>query len=286
MANMKLIVFNVEQGQCVYIRTPSDYGILIDCGKGSSGPTPSPAEWLAENEIPSLKKYQDHPIAAMIVTQPDDGYVADIAMVIQRLSPAALFRDVDFDWPALTESKQNLQAYYKWQSGFELNPQPTPELGVSIKMFSLNQLEAEQLGGDTQQTINNRSKVTVVTYNSPEEYTWKVVIAGDNNTNGWEALLAKPEFRTEIAEADFFIVSNHGQESGFSADVFEAIGKPIANIISTVSGIERADNRYRKLGQGVKFPDGTRTHFVTREDGNITVQMNDDGKYDVWLYTP
>lgn len=286
MAMMKLIVFNVEQGQCVYIRTPQDYGILIDCGKSNSGLTPSPAEWLAEHETPSLKQYQDHAIAAMIVTQPDGGYVADITTVMQRLSPAVLYRDTDFDWQALTNSNQNLQAFYNWQSGFELNPEPIPELGVSIKMFSLDQQEAEQLGEDLQQTINNRSKVTVVTYNSPEGYTWKVVVAGDNTTRGLEALLTKPEFRTEIAEADFFVVSNHGQESGFSADVFEAMGKPIANIISTVNGIERADNRYRKLGQGVKFPDGSRTYFVTREDGNLTIQMNDDGNYDVWLYTP
>ena len=287
MANMKLIVFNVEQGQCVYIRTPNDYGVLIDCGRSSSGTTPSPVEWLAEHEIPSLKQYQDHSIAAMIVTQPDDGYVADIATLMQRLSPAVLYRDIDFDWTTLaTDSNKNLQAYHKWQSGYEPNSQPIPELGVSIKMFSLDQQEAEQLGGDLQQTINNRSKVTVITYNSPEDYTWKVVIAGDNTTQGLEALLKKPEFRKEIAEADFFVVSRHGQESGFSAEVFEAMGKPIANIISTISGIERADNRYRKLGQGVKFPDGNRTYFVTREDGNITAQMNDDGNYDVWLYTP
>jgi len=249
---MKLIIFNIDQGQCAYICTPGDRSILIDCGKSSSGDIMSPAEWLAERET--------HPIDLMIITHSHNSHSADIDTVNRRLSPAVILRDTD--------------------------DQAIPDLDVNLRVFRLTEQESEQLGGEPDQIINNRSIVTIITYNSPEGYRWKLLIAGDNEANGWEALLAKPDFRAEIAETDFFIASNHGLESGFSADLFKAMGKPIANIISTRSGADRVDPRYRKNGQGVKFPDGSRTHFVTREDGNITVEMRDDGHYDVWLYTP
>ena len=229
MAKMKLIVFNVEQGRCIYLRTPSDYGILIDCTESSSK---SQIEWLEKNEVPSLKLYKGNAITPNI----------------------APIEDSDF--------------------------------GVNVRRFSLSKQEAEQLGGDVQQQANNQSVVTIVSYKSPEDYAWKVVIAGDNETKGWEALLAKPEFSAAVADADFFVTSNYGQDCGFCAELFNTMGKPIANITSTRKDAEPADSKYKKHAQGVKFPDGSRKHFITRGDGNITVEMHDDGNYDVWLFTP
>lgn len=139
------------------------------------------------------------------------------------------------------------------------------------------------MGGDA---LNNRSVVTVVSYKSDEDYAWKVVIAGDNGADGWKALLTKPEFREAIKDTDFFVTSCHGQQSGFSAELFEAMGKPLANISCSRKGVERADAKYRKNAQGIRFPDGARSHFITPDDGNITVEMRDDGNYDVWLLRP
>lgn len=255
MAMMRMIVFNVDQGQCVFIRTPEDYGILINDGKSNA----AAATWLADNEAPTLKRVGDHPLAALIVTHPhDESHAADIETVTERLAPAMIDGDM----------------------------RDLPDIGARTRVFALNEPEAQALGGDPRQIVNNQSKVTVITYRSDEGYTWKVIVAGDNETKGLEALLARPEFRDEIAEADFFVTPYHGLESGFCAGIFEVMGKPIANISSTGAEDSHVDRRYGKLGQGVKFPDGLRKDFVTREDGNITVDMHDDGRYDVWLYTP
>lgn len=244
---MKLIVFAVEEGLCAYVRTPNDHGILIDCGRGA---LLSPAEWLAENEAPSLKA------VSLVVTHPHESHLADLKTVTERLSPAAL--------PC----------------------EPAPDFGATVRCFSLSQAEAEQLGGCEDRVVDNQSVVTVVSYKSDEGYAWKVVVAGDNQADGWEALLAKPEFCSAIAETDFFVTSSHGQESGFCAELFKAMGRPIANISSSRAGAERADAKYKKSAQGVKFPDGKRAHFITPDDGNITVEMRDDGNYDVWLFRP
>ncbi|MCE5197580.1 MAG: hypothetical protein ABFD54_04075 [Armatimonadota bacterium] len=277
---MKLIVFNVEQGQCVYVRTPNDCGILIDCGRSRNGDTASPTEWLAKNEGDEL--------AAMIVTHPHDHHLEDIDTVMRLLPPAVLIRDADYDWEAVlsqtTGADDNIRAYHEWESNF-VNP-AIPDFGAEVRTFSLSRQKAEQLGGDLQHQMNNRSIVTVISYKSTEGYAWKVVIAGDNETDGWQALLEKPEFKSAIKETDFFVTSRHGKESGFCAELFKAMGKPMANITSTRVGDQRVDPRYKKSAQGVKFPDGSRTHFETRDDGNITIQMNDDGRYDVWLFQP
>ncbi len=277
---MKLIVFAVEQGLCAYIRTPNDYGVLIDCGISGSGETASPAQWLADNEAPSLAKQGDSAVS-LIVTHPHENHVRDIDTVARLLRPTALCCDADFDWAAIP----NVESYRSWLSS-QPRQQPLPDFGATVRCFSLNRQEAERLGGNAIETVNNRSMVTVVSYSSAEGYSWKVVVAGDNQTEGWEALLANPEFAAEIKDADFFVTSCHGEERGFCAEVFEAVGKPIANISCSRVGGERPDARYKKNAQGVKFPDGSRTHFITPDDGNITVEMRDDGRYDVWLLRP
>lgn len=248
---MKLIVFAVEQGMCVYVRTPNDCGILIDCGKSESF---SPAAWLAEHEAPSLSA----PIS-LVVTHPHENHVKDMDAVVRLLFPTLLCSDSHEPAEAL------------------------PDFGASVRCFSLSRAEAEELGGDA---LNNRSVVTVISYVSAEDYSWKVVIAGDNQANGWEALLANSEFCKAIKGADFFVTSSHGQDSGFCAELFKTMGKPLANISCSRAGGERADSKYRRNAQGVRFPDGSRTHFITPDDGNITVEMRDDGNYDVWLFRP
>jgi beta-lactamase superfamily II metal-dependent hydrolase len=280
---MKLIVFAVQQGLCAYVRTPNDYGILIDCGSGGPGETASPAEWLAENETQWLKRQGDAAVS-LIVTHPHDNHLSDIDAVIGKLSPSALCCSTDFDWPAISDSNANVQAYHAWLSARA--SEALPDFGATVRCFSLSRNEAEELGGDSDTMINNRSVVTVVSYTSAKGYSWKVVIAGDNTTEGWEALLANPKFRAEIEEADFFVTSSHGEEVGFHGGLFKVMGKPMANISCSRVGGGRADVRYRKNAQGVKFPDGSRTHFITPEDGNITVEMRDDGRYDVWLFNP
>jgi len=283
---MKLIVFAVQQGLCAYVRTPNDYGILIDCGMGGPGETASPAEWLAEHEAPTLKRQGDAGVS-LIVTHPHDSHLTDIDAVISKLSPAALCCETEFDWPAIlpADSNAKVRAYHSWLSA-RASGEPLPDFGAIVRCFSLSRQEAEALGWDREGTINNRSVVTVFSYNSAEGYSWKIVVAGDNTTEGLEALLAKPEFREEIEGADFFVTSGHGRESGFGAEMFKCTGKPLANISCSRLGGGRVDARYRKNAQGVKFPDGSRTHLITPEDGNITVEMHDDGRYDVWLFNP
>lgn len=283
---MKLIVFAVQHGLCAYVRTPNDYGILVDCGKSGSGEVASPAEWLAEHEAPSLKKREGDAAVSLVVTHPHESHVSDFDSVVRLLSPAQMGCDPNFDWPAITDpptdANKSVRAYHSWLDAHQSHMLPS-DFGADVRCFSLGREEAERLEGDA---VNNRSVVTVVSYSSAEGYAWKVVIAGDNQADGWEALLADSEFCKAVKETDFFVTSSHGRESGFSADLFKAMGKPIANISCSRKGVERADAEYRKNAQGVRFPDGARSHFITPDDGNITVEMRDDGNYDVWLFRP
>lgn len=280
---MKLIVFAVDQGMCAYVRTPNDYGILIDCGNSSSGDITSPAEWLAEHELPTLKRHDDKAIS-LIVTHPHETHLQDIGNVIRLLSPAPLCCDRGFNWAALVDNDESIRTYHSWLKD-QKEDSASPDFGAKVQCFSLNSKQAERLGGDDDQLLNNRSVVTVISYKSAEDYSWKLVVAGDNRVEAWKALATNPDFCDAIKGADFFITPCHGQEVGFSKGLSKVMGKPLANISSTRKG-EQVDPRYSEHAHGVKFPDGSRKHLIVPDDGNITIEMQDDGRYDVWLLNP
>jgi competence protein ComEC len=54
----------------------------------------------------------------------------------------------------------------------------------------------------------------------------KMVIAGDNESPSWKELLNDPTFVTAIKGANVLLASHHGRDAGYSADLFEATGKP------------------------------------------------------------
>jgi hypothetical protein len=56
----------------------------------------------------------------------------------------------------------------------------------------------------------------------------KFLFGGDMEAAGWEARLKQPRFKEAVKGVNFFIVSHHGHESGFSKALYAAMGKPHA----------------------------------------------------------
>src|SRR5436309_15180797 len=106
-------------------------------------------------------------------------------------------------------------------------------------------------------------------------------------TSGWDALLKKnPDFKSAVKDIDFFIVSHHGHESGFSEGLYAAMGrKPILNIVSIHHDDERIDGRYSQeaYASGTDINEKPRRMVTTRTDGTITINVTDEGKY--WVRT-
>jgi beta-lactamase superfamily II metal-dependent hydrolase len=284
MAELRMIVFNVERGLCVFIKSPNGYGVLIDCGKSGSF---SPAKWIVKNMRDSLTQHNGYALTWLLVTHPHDDHVEDIDYLKSYLPPAILCRQKDYDWkpilqPQAGEPSENVQTYYDWQQTYSTPVVEYPDLGMEMKRFALTPTQAERIDNNTQHFLNNSSYVVVITCNGR-----KLVVAGDNEAAGWKELLENADFREAIAGADFFVTSHHGHQSGFCSALFEVMGKPWINITSEKPGDESVSSSYSsdQYAKGISFNGATRYHLTTRKDGSIIVRVTDEGSAYVDCYS-
>ena len=283
MADLKVIVFNVERGLCVFARTPTGYGVMIDCGRSRDF---SPAAWIAKHEAPWLTPWSGHSLYKLIVTHPHDDHVEDIETVKRLLPPAVLSRHKDYDWQAVLnppdcDPSLNARNYYQWQQTYSHPITSSPDLGLQLQTFALSPAEAAAINANSQQLLNNSSYVTILTY-QPRGVTqaWKVVVAGDNETAGWQKLLGKTAFREAILGADFYVTAHHGHKSGFAPELFQVMGKPILNITSERSG-DTSGFDYGPYATGAIIEGVSRSHLTTRWDEHITLTLKDTMRYSI-----
>jgi len=138
--------------------------------------------------------------------------------------------------------------------------------GVSIQTFY-----SPQCG---KSNINNHSLVSVIEY-----LNIKVIIPGDNESSSWKELLQNEYFVTAISNADIFMASHHGRESGYYAELFEHF-KPDLVIVSDGSATSTSvTNKYSQIAKGWKVfkrsdnSSEIRHCLTTRSDGTVTIKI-------------
>jgi competence protein ComEC len=269
----RVIVFDVDHGFCAFVKSPTGQTLMIDCGRKESF---SPVVYLIDNELNGA------PLARLIVTHPHDDHIEDIENVTSKLSPITLHRQV-YDWEEVKEAESNyakLDHYSAWQANY-IFAAPVVDWGMDIKVFRLTPAEAQALNQDN--WINNSGMVVVVTITGTtgRKFSEKFVFGADVETDGWLALLKKADFKEAIAGADFYITSHHGHSSGFSTELYDAMGKPYLNIISVRSGDDCVDDSYSsdEYAIGTTVNGETRYSLTTRTDGSIFIDVDDEGRF-------
>jgi beta-lactamase superfamily II metal-dependent hydrolase len=114
---------------------------------------------------------------------------------------------------------------------------------------------------------NNISLVTFI-----ERGSTKLIIPGDLEQDGWEALLGRQDFVTELADVNVFVASHHGRESGYCEDVFNVCSPHVIVFSDSeiVHGTQEMSQTYAQHASGVQFNGETRYVLSTRNDGSIT----------------
>jgi len=123
---MHIFIFNTGRGLSVFIRTPTNHGIIYDLG--SSGDF-SPLGFLEEHILPYLEKYEDKAIVQMIVSHPHGDHITEMDKVYDAGNNGAVYpyfltcpHDRDgarepekVDWNRITnrDSESCLLDYYK-----------------------------------------------------------------------------------------------------------------------------------------------------------------------------
>jgi beta-lactamase superfamily II metal-dependent hydrolase len=278
MGKLRVIIFNVEHGFCAFVKSPNNYGLLIDCGERENF---SPIKYIIDNEMDDITEHNGHKLAQFILTHPHDDHLSDVERLKDDLSPAIMTRQ-RYDWESIKQGEnqeeyENLDAFSEWQESYNQNVEDWPDWGMELKYLENNTYlspnEAKNL--DEKKFVNNSSIVVAIKYKG-----WKIVFPGDLEKSAWLKLLGNQNFKDLIKDTSFFIASHHGHSSGYCKEIFENMGKPHFNIVSAHKRDESVDSAYSSSdnARGVKHNDETRYMLSTRKDGTIVIEVDENGK--------
>ncbi|MCL5073660.1 MAG: MBL fold metallo-hydrolase [Actinobacteria bacterium] len=290
MANLQIIIFDVEHGFCSYLQCPNGYSLIIDCGGTSDF---SPVKYLKSHINHYFPiKHDNYFLTKLVVTHCHGDHVEDVENILKESPPAILtrtplnnFNTDDIQLRKREKDDENLKIYRE-----ELDQKYTspvinyPNWGIVKTYFSLTPDEARII--DKNKVLNNTSRVLLVEFGGR-----KVLFTGDLETAGWDALINKysNSFINKVKGLDVFIAPHHGHKSAFSENLFKIIGRPCINIISKDSEEKETsdvDSRYSQedYSQGITFKDGSlRRCLTTRNDGSIFITIENSGNLNVEL---
>lgn len=271
---LRILIHDVGHGQSIHAFTPAGEVVVIDLGCSESF---SPLEWLKDQTLT---------IDSLIITHPHGDHIDEILKL-----DSIGFRVRQF-WRPKWLPKQDVyaqnQANYteKLDKYFEMSdsythPIPENELvgnpsvsgGVSIKKYASKSCGVSN--------INNHSGVVVFSYSGS-----KVIIPGDNEPASWRVLKDRTDFQSSVSNADIFMASHHGRESGYFSELFELFSPSLCVISDSRAQDTNASSRYSAHAKGwtVHKRDGgeskKRYCVTTRSDGyiDISIGKNSNGK--------
>jgi competence protein ComEC len=272
MSELMVKIWDVKHGHATYIRTPNSRHIVVDLGTGTfsdSNEVFSPLQYIKKN-------YGVNSLDYCIITHPHMDHIDDV-MNFSSLSTKTLLRpkhipdDVllkgvrDFELPKIREYLKIHKRYNQPLTDDHYNNHSNPDNwgGLKISTFHPKNCSISNL--------NNQSIVTVFEYAKS-----KIVIPGDNESASWNELLQNQAFVEKIKDADIYLASHHGRESGYHEEVIKIIN-PRLTVVSDAKFHENSNiERYRRKSRGWTVFNGdkktTRYTLSTYNDGVITVK--------------
>ena len=272
---VELYVWDVENGAAIYAKTPNGKNVVIDCGASNDF---SPSKYLKD----SLSVRIDF----LVISHPHRDHIEDLEGVEDILNSGNMFwwnKEITEDLMVKSNGDlkhdEELKKYFalgKNRTGIGPEDVSSPRNpkwgdGCVFKQFSNKYSENGEVGNST---INNLSLVTFIKFGKDV-----VLYGGDMEKSGWEEMLGNGEFVELLKKTTIYIASHHGNESGFSSELFKHL-QPNFTIVSTGKKQESdATNRYRRKTKDVGVvtkDDKTRKVLTTRDDGHIHVTLHTD----------
>jgi beta-lactamase superfamily II metal-dependent hydrolase len=210
------------------------------------------------------------------LSHPHEDHITDINRLNNRLPPAIILRQ-KYDWEKIKEPEgeyEILDTYTRWQTTYNQTVEEQPNWGMKIETsFCLSPSEARKI--DENKFVNNSSIPVMIKYKG-----WKFFFPGDLEKDGWSELLKREEFKDALRGTDFFITAHHGHSSGYCKEIFDVMGRPYLNIVSTHKKDESVESAYStpSCAKGVKYNDKTRYMLSTRHDGSIFINVSEEGE--------
>lgn len=266
MSNLRIVIHNVGHGHSVHAFTPSGETVVIDLG--CSG-TFSPLEWL---------RTQTDCIDSLVITHPHGDHIDEIhglkkhGFRVRQLWRPKWLPKADVYAQNQSTFSEKLDAYYELSDRYtETIPDERVVGNPLVSGASIKEFASTKCGTSN---INNHSGVVVFEYCNS-----KIVIPGDNEPPSWGELAKRPGFVEAVKNADVFLASHHGRESGYDADLFKLF-KPKLCIVSD-GRVQDTDavGRYSYHADGwlihqkANAAKESRKCLTTRSDGYVDIQV-------------
>ena len=277
--NLKIIVWDVQHGNAIYMETPNGRNVMFDIGTGSydDGSEFSPLRDLKDRWNVDCLHY-------LVISHPHADHISDIRNMFDLdLKPKVLRRPKGIDRDLINSSNQEkysdlVKLYLKLDSSYntpvsgELDPSNPSNYGeVEINCFSQSESGTSNL--------NNYSVVAVIKYAGE-----KIIIPGDIEAAGWKVLLEREDFQQTIKGTTIFVASHHGRAAGFHSDVFDYFGPDIVIVSDGKYSDTSVTDRYRYYAEGFRVTSRStkksqkRYVLTTRNDGVIYIETNGSDK--------
>jgi len=263
---LRIIIHDVGHGHAIHAFTPNGQSIVIDLGCSDSF---SPLSWL--------KSHTDT-IDCLVITHPHGDHIDEILQLeefnLRQLWRPSWLPEVDVRNANQKGYSEKLDYYFKMSNNRFTHPIKHDELvgnpdvsgGVSITKHASRDCGTSN--------INNHSGVVVFKYHGV-----KVVIPGDNEAASWRSLLEQRDFVEAVEDADLFLASHHGRESGHHSDLFKTIAPKLCVVSDGRVQDTDATSRYSAHAKGWSVYSKTngssedRYCLTTRTDGYIEVEV-------------
>lgn len=291
MKSLECIIFDVEHGFSAFIKSPNNYGLLIDCGRKQNF---SPIKWIRTNYhigIGNIKYFEERRIAKLVITHLHADHLSDVGHLIDTEKPKHLLRDKEsikfidqkIKEKPTDESTKILRDFKAFQSKYTEDIDKEVDWGFDYYSKSLSLEDAQSVSSSDDKIINNRSYLTVIGYAGK-----KLLFPGDIEIEGWEKAITYKSIKESLKGINFFVASHHGHKSGFTSKIIDVTGKPELFVVSAKTGDDSVDSSYSKDEYCKSYlikGDKEKTKMVsTRErSASIKVIIFEDGSTEVSL---
>jgi beta-lactamase superfamily II metal-dependent hydrolase len=301
-------IFNVGRGFSAFIRTPHNYGIMIDCGN-TDGFNPF-QDFIQQKILPYISLFTEgeqkaKSIAQLIITHPHADHLQEFDYIIKKCSPYLLTTPHDnpkeddksehINWDLV--KKQNPEYVGKLIDSLreEINRRAPPlrKIGITsptvfvpgfdYQIYYIKPSIVEKALGETNYT-NNISIATCFRMGNNA-----ILLCGDLIKNGTDHLIdSNTNFARELKLGlTMLIASHHGLESGYSQLMFDVLKNkkiqgPIIISEKTVNDEEKEGRVHQNYQNGqCAIGYGDRISFTTRNDGHIYICMGAGNKLQI-----
>ena len=237
-------IYDVGQGDSIFLRTAGGYTILID-----GGPNAKVVQYLGE-DIP----FYSRKIDLLILTHPQSDHLTGLMEVIKRYDIGSLW---------VSDSDNNSKQFEKWKSQLtdqQIEPQIVSQGDKMVFSDGTQVLVLWPKPNATSSDLNDLSVVTLISYGS-----FDALLTGDAEENN-------QPYSQNIPDIEVLKVPHHGSKTAVSKNFVAAVS-PEVGVISVGSKNPYGHPREETIKILQDF--GSKV-YTTAQNG--TVEIVSDGK--------